>query len=440
MTTGTAGIPDPFSAHGKASTTFTPASPVDTLAVLRGRSTQVRLLLETLSQLGQHAIIYGERGVGKTSLAGVLREVVSKLGPTKFNFAHVNCDAEDDFASLWRKIFREFPAVSPRHFDAAGADSLDFPRTRADCLGETVSPEDIRRLCATLDGRLVVVIDEFDQLSDNQEVVRLMANTIKTLSDRRVPVTLVLLGVPDTATQLVAQHASVERNLVQIHIPRMNEEEIGLIIREGLFQLDVSINREELAYLCAVAQGLPSAAHRLGLQLAYQMLDTGGKRVTREDIDAVLKAALDRMPQSHFLDWQRATGSPQEAGCFENLLIAAALAPRDCQGWFQEQHVLDQLSLIAEGSPQDLSPYTRHLCQLSAPEAGILEHSGIQGDSRFRFSNPAFQTYVVMRGLSADWSGRNSDQWKSNLLAALGKSSTPLPVSGETTTVTRPGK
>jgi Cdc6-like AAA superfamily ATPase len=255
-----------------------------------------------VSQTGQHAIIYGERGVGKTSLATVLYEVVSKAVLTKFNFAHVNCDVEDTFASLWRKIFRELPINDRGQVTTMQHPSLEVRRTLADWLVDTVSPDDIRRLSALIEGRLVVIIDEFDQLSGNLEAVRLIANTIKTLSDRRAAVTLILVGVADTVSQLVTEHESVERNLVQIHMPRMSDDEIGLIIREGLSSLGIAIQDENLAYVCSLAQGLPASAHRIGLQLAYRMIDVQRFEVTQEDIDIALGSVIDRMPQSHLED------------------------------------------------------------------------------------------------------------------------------------------
>lgn len=64
------------------SSLFTPASPINEKSLFADRPVQVRKALETISQRGQHAIIYGERGVGKTSLANVLSEFLSGIGKT----------------------------------------------------------------------------------------------------------------------------------------------------------------------------------------------------------------------------------------------------------------------------------------------------------------------------------------------------------------------
>lgn len=62
-------------------------------------------------QVGQHAILFGERGVGKTSLANVLFEYLGLSDPeeearTPVVSPRVNCEADDNFDRVWRKVFR----------------------------------------------------------------------------------------------------------------------------------------------------------------------------------------------------------------------------------------------------------------------------------------------------------------------------------------------
>ena len=401
MALSTGYSPDLMPAQAKAASIFTPAAPIDSMTLFRGRSAQVQMLLETVNQVGQHAIIYGERGVGKTSLASVLYEIVSKAVLSRFIFAHVNCDVEDTFASLWRKVFRELHVNDRGQVTTGHHGYPDKLRTLADWLTDSVSPEDIRRLSSLVDGRLVVIIDEFDQLTSNLETVRLVANTMKTLSDRRASVTLILVGVADTVSRLVSEHESVERNLVQIHMPRMSDDEIGSIIREGLSELGITIHDEFVSYICSLSQGLPASAHRIGLQLACRMIETHGYAVTREDIDAALGGAIDRMPQSHLMDWLEATESSSGTSLFENVLIAAALAPRYEQGWFQGADILEPFRAVTNNARHKPLAYSQHLHRLCTQRGRVLDRSKAEGRWQFRFRNPSFQSYVIMRGLSS---------------------------------------
>ena len=52
----------------KVGDVFRPSAPVDEKALFAGREEQVRRVIDAIFQRGQHVMIYGERGVGKTSL------------------------------------------------------------------------------------------------------------------------------------------------------------------------------------------------------------------------------------------------------------------------------------------------------------------------------------------------------------------------------------
>ena len=61
-------------------TTFTPGTPISNLDLLAGRDRQIDKVLETVFSPGQHAAIYGERGVGKSSLANLIYDIVFATG------------------------------------------------------------------------------------------------------------------------------------------------------------------------------------------------------------------------------------------------------------------------------------------------------------------------------------------------------------------------
>ena len=84
----------------RISSVFTPSAPVDNAELFAMRDEQVITSMDALWQKGLHVALYGEPGVGKTSMARVLAEIVSKAGVKILNSDTVNCDASDDFSSL----------------------------------------------------------------------------------------------------------------------------------------------------------------------------------------------------------------------------------------------------------------------------------------------------------------------------------------------------
>src|SRR3954470_13351279 len=87
---------------------FSPRTPVATQDLFAGRHSQILKLNSTIAQPGAHAIIYGERGVGKTSLANIspiTYRIYHKIPAAKIVSARINCDGTDSFDSIWRKVF-----------------------------------------------------------------------------------------------------------------------------------------------------------------------------------------------------------------------------------------------------------------------------------------------------------------------------------------------
>src|SRR6266566_6918036 len=103
---GQMALEDKLKLRVEANKVFNPSAPVDERALFAGRVAQIGQLLDAISQRGQHALIYGERGVGKTSLANVLRPWLEAIGESVLAL-RVNCDGSDTFTTVWRKIFSE---------------------------------------------------------------------------------------------------------------------------------------------------------------------------------------------------------------------------------------------------------------------------------------------------------------------------------------------
>ena len=201
---------------------FSPAAPIDEKQLFAGRTDQLRTVIDAICQRGQHAILFGERGVGKTSLANVLSGFLEGIGKPVVA-PRVNCDGVDTFSTLWRKVFSQIElsrSVKEIGFHAGDAKQSV---TAAHELGKVITPSDVQHILTILaqNAVLIVIIDELDRLHDKR-TKQLFADTIKTLSDHSVPASLILVGVADTVEELIQQHQSIERALVQVRMPRMS--------------------------------------------------------------------------------------------------------------------------------------------------------------------------------------------------------------------------
>ena len=379
---------------------FTPATPVSEGALFAGRMEQLRKVLDTINQRGQHSVIFGERGVGKTSLASVLSSRLRIPGTTVIA-PRVNCDSSDTYASLWKKVFSHIDLL--RKTPAVGFQRSILEETvkAAEVIGEDVTPDAVRRMLTLLadTGLFIVIFDEFDRIMEPL-VRRSMADTIKALSDHDVNVTLVIVGVADSVEDLISQHESIERALVQVKMPRMSASELQQILDNGMERLKMTMEEDAKSEIAALSQGLPHYTHLLGRHATRVALDRGSLQVTPRDVEAAVRRALADVNQAVRSTYDRAVFSPRKDTLYVQVLLACALAKTGEFGFFTAASVREPLSAIT-GKPYDIPGFARHLNDFCEESRGrILHKEGVKRKFRFRFRNPLMQPLVIMQGLA----------------------------------------
>ena len=134
----------------------------------------------------------------------------------------INCMTQDTFSDVWKRVFEEITFIADRDDQELGrAKRVLTAYTRA--FSDVVSPDIVRRVLHDLgqDAVVVIVLDEFDTVEDDTARAT-MSDTLKFLSDRAVPATVILIGVSDDVETLIKNHRSLERCLRQIQMPRMS--------------------------------------------------------------------------------------------------------------------------------------------------------------------------------------------------------------------------
>ncbi|MBS0161107.1 MAG: orc1/cdc6 family replication initiation protein [Nitrospira sp.] len=377
---------------------FRPSSPIDEKGLFAGRSGPIRRVIDAIFQRGQHVIIYGERGVGKTSLANVISEFMEAVGKT-IHAPHITCDRTDDFTRLWKKIFGEIQIVKKTRGLGFMVDEEKTESPASDITPEKITPNDVRLLLSQLGQlcTLIVIIDEYDRLR-GKEIRELFADTIKTLSDHAVPATIVLVGVAESVSELLNYHQSVERSLVQIHMPRMLRQELEEIVLRGVSKIGMSIDEDPLRRLTSLSRGLPHYTHLISLYSARAAIDNDSKRITEEHVNEGISRALGDTQQSIRDAYYKATMSTRQESLYPSVLLACALAKTDEFGCFAAGDLREQLGRIT-GKPYSISNYSRHLKDLCEEVRGpILKMKGMKHRIRFHFYDPLMQPFILMKG------------------------------------------
>jgi Cdc6-like AAA superfamily ATPase len=377
---------------------FTPSAPVDDQDLFAGRNHELFSVVEAMQSVGQHAVIYGERGVGKTSLARIAGAIGDSLGQIA---VRVNCDSGDDFDQLWRKVVDELSIV--------GAE-LDEPRRSelagpiAECiagLGASpgLNPSQVRVALRRITRitPVVVFFDEFNEVSDS-EAISALANTIKALSDHIERVTLCPVGVAEDLDALLEGHLSAIRAIVQVKMPRMSRAELGEIVNRGLAKLGMEIESSALDMIEVIPRGLPQYGHLLASEGARQAILAGRKEIVRDDVMRGLQVGLAKLDRSLSKAYERATYSPKRTR-FKEVLLACAIARLGDMGDFSPADIRAPYSKII-GQAVDIDRFNPQLTSL-ATNREILIRDGEERRWRYRFKDPLMEPYVLLEGLSA---------------------------------------
>lgn len=376
---------------------FSPSAPIDDRDLFSGRVTQIRAIVDAFGRRGQHVVVYGERGVGKTSLVSVIEFFEGIISD---HIYLVSCDQSDDYASIWRKIFNEMTLEHERPGLGFNAQSVKEKIPLGEALPADISPDMVRRVLANFvqTGNLVLIIDEFDRMPKSK--TKLFADTIKLLSDRSVQATIILVGVADSVDQLISRHKSVERALAQIQMPRMSRDELNEIITNGLGKLKMSIDKTALLRIAHLSRGLPHYTHLVGLHAARTAIERSSLHVSENDVIIAIRESLQEAQQSIRAMYSRATTSPRKDNLFKEVLLASALARTDSLGFFSAADVRTPMSKIMR-KEYNIPSYARHLKEFTENTRGpVLQRTGEKRRYRYRFINPLLQPYVTMQGFA----------------------------------------
>jgi Cdc6-like AAA superfamily ATPase len=380
---------------------FTPSSPIATSELFAGRQKQLSKLLDVIGERGRHAIIYGEPGVGKTSIAQIVRLMIPTK-TSKVRYIRRAVFSSDNFSSIWLDVFREIKFVAD-----IGEGAKEY--SLSDVYPGGVQPVDVvRELSQFSENDIpVVVIDEYNLIQDPQ-TSRLMAETIKALSDTSVKATILIVGISDSVEELVSGHDSIIRCSEEILMPRMEQEEMRDVLEGRIRRLGMTINGDAKWKVINLTKGLPAFAHGLGKGAALSAIRDRRLGIGEADVDKAIDDVLNSSQNTLKTDYQLATHSNQEKARYRQILMACAQAQSDEIGYFTPKQVEEPLSDIL-GKKTSVEHFNANLKEFTEEKRGkILQRKGVARIYRYRFRNPAMQPYVIMKGVKDGFLGEDA--------------------------------
>lgn len=349
---------------------FSPSTPVTSQDFFCGRCSELSFIRSSINEPGRHILIYGDRGVGKSSLANMI------VHGTKVK---VTCRKDSTFSSLWHEVLQE----------------IQFPGEKLAELSAPVSIFDVASYLKKIrtQEKILIVFDEFDILND-RAIASEFASAIKFLSDNLPHVCLVFVGIADDAEDLISFHRSLERCLLKIPLDPMDRKEVLDILDKGLLEVSLKCEPHVREAIVRIASGYPYCVHLLS---KYSFLDAIQKRysiITRANFLYATEIASLQIYQSIKHVYTIATkSSKQSPDLYKNILLCCAISSKK---FFSAEDLLYSIRMFTNLSItfRSCSSYLSKLCHPS--RGSVLKKFKNNSRLEYYICDPFLKTYLTL--------------------------------------------
>lgn len=366
---------------------FTPSQPIVDGRMFAGRQGLLANMISSIEDRRLHLVLYGERGIGKTSLLHVLAEAAHSA---RYIVVYSSCGSASNFQDTFHAAAIEIPLLFHSSFGPT-TEEAEAGSSMADLLPDNFSPRQFADVCAKLTGtRVLIFLDEFDR-AESATFRRDVAELIKFLSDRSVRMQLVIGGVAADLAELVDHIPSIRRNILAVRVPQMSEQEVREMISTGERASGLKFDAAASDLVVRISRGWPYIAVLVCHNAGLSALDAEREIVLEEDVSAALDAsALElrgRMSKAMTQQVDRLLG--EDSGRALMLIAGAALSTGGEFGAADIESV----------SPQSTEAVAaKRIAEQLAGERILVERRGDPSLGRYGFIDEGLPPYLWFLG------------------------------------------
>ncbi|HDG68666.1 MAG TPA: ATP-binding protein [candidate division Zixibacteria bacterium] len=394
--------------YEKPDSPFTPGRPVPPEFFV-GRQREIgEILARIKNAFGrgflENILIYGDRGIGKSSLAGFAMTVAEmELGAVKVHISLSECaDKTELIEIVLRRIFEEFQRKNlleklgewvqkyVRSVGLFGVLQIEFPRGEIDAMAESFDrvlekvTEQMQQAGKT---GLVLTFDDVNGLAEQ----RWFGNWYKGFSDgvavrgTKLPLAIMLLTTPAQRRRLSEQQESLMRIFYPVEIGRLSDEEVEEFYRRAFARVGFEVRDDALKIMVKYASGLPAIMQEIGDAVFYA--DEDGI-ITKKDAEKGILAAAEEVGRKYLAPKiYDAIRSERYRGILDKL--GKFIGNSEEKGKFNIKSFRDALN---EDERNVLHNFLRKMREL-----GVIESYPEGGAGAYRFVNELFPIYIWLR-------------------------------------------
>lgn len=288
----------------KLNEVLTLSVPVRTPEKLFGRERQLEKIQLALHSPGRHVFIYGDRGVGKTSLAHTAASLIQSSDNRPIT---VSCDHDSTLESVIESVMNQGMLRMPvGRYKTSTTFGVNTPLVKAEARFDEREPSRVQPIVNMASSvsalsyltdqyseNTVIVIDEFDLIRSEEQRAR-FGVLLKQLSDGDIPVRIIFTGIGQSVSDLIGGHLSSQRQIEQVELERLHWSGRQRIVESAFEYFGLDIPSEIADRICALSDGFPYYVHLMCSKLLHEcyMADEVVTEISRQLFMASLDAAV----------------------------------------------------------------------------------------------------------------------------------------------------
>lgn len=311
-----------------------PSQPIQTIEQLFGREKELDKIEKALFAPGRHIFIYGDRGVGKSSLAAT---AATQYQSVDAPYLDVSCAPDTTLNALVANIAYKALEISfvnntsrnnrllvdCRYLKYEKSASVTAKDLHKEIHSLSDAVEVLREVALLHSEKPIVVLDEFDRIASSVER-NLFADLLKHLGDKKVPLKFIFTGVGVALEELLGAHHSAIRQLETIELPKLGWEGRWEIVLNAARIFRIEVPKDIYVRIAAVSDGYPYYVHLITEKLLWNIFDdpVAVTKVTWGHYHGALHEAIDSI--SAELKRPYETAVRQRSGDYEEVIWATA--------------------------------------------------------------------------------------------------------------------
>jgi len=391
----------------RLSEVVSPSRPIISIENLIGRTAELDRIEKALFAPGRNVFIYGERGVGKSSLAAT---AANQWQSSDAEYIDVSCSPDSTITSIVANIASQAVDAKWSETTRVTEEARLGMKWLSYSVRSEVSPTDFSERIKSLSDAIevlkevaalhssvpVVVVDEVDRIEDEKEV-DLLADLLKQIGDKRVGVKFIFTGVGGALNEILGAHRSAIRQLETIELPRLSWDARWDIAIHALNVFGVKIPREIYIRLAAVSDGYPYYVHLIVekmLWILYEKEEVVTK-VTWDDYYAALYQAIVGITAELSRPYEMAVN--QRSRDYEQVLWSTSAD--EWQGAYLSDMYLQYSNIISQFEGKDELSYDQFAARirnLLKPEYGEILKKG-QKKGYYHYREKMLRGYIRMQ-------------------------------------------